>query len=1347
MSQRSYSLPACLSISGDSQSWAHESRHTEKSGLDLESSDGNASDAHFSPIEPMLLAVAGAPSAKSEHDTITEALSLRVPRKIISPSIRRSTRSMYRGFSWIEILTLIVPGVLMSLVSGGVPVAMTHIIGRAFAAFAAYRPNEPSASDSLSANVRVDVYVLLGLAAATLLFRTLSSVLWLFVGERGARKWRRYLFNVILQKDIAWFDLKPGSNDSVSDSGAAGLMALFLKDTDDARTAMGQQAGYLVLHIACGLASFVYAMYRQWSLTLIIFASVPVLALVTIAGDVFSAPLQTAERSKSMQLTSLVEKGATEIRAIKAFNAQHFQQHLVKCCVQVCKKLYTRMCVVWGVRYGLSSALGLLTFVQGFAWGGHLVRSNRAGPDAILATFLASLVTMGQLQSALMRIHLFERGKNAAANMLTLGESYTQTTRQEHSIDQPAQEMKGSYLDAEASLDLAYKATSSLKPQICTGELVIDHVWMAYPSRPDQAILRDVSMRFAAGQHTYVVGRSGSGKSTVANILLRLYEPTLGTIHLDNIDVRHLSTSWFREQVAGVSQHALILEHSLFENVACGACTPGCRNLVREAISAVSLDDVLDFLPDGLDTTLGQRGKTLSGGQMQRVALARALLRDPAVLILDEVTSALDHACASNVLAAIRAWRQDRTTIYITHDISSIQQDDYCYVMEDGRVIEQGSRSTLSRNNGVFKEVYLDHLNEGIPTTPMPMGQWGLSEQGSICQHNGPTSASAWSMESSESGKLGQRDFEMALRMPSRIAARHVVQRDNGATEQSKSGMLLPKTVKIMLNTIPDRIGVVVALINCIASGVTTPAFAYTLTQVLMVVGRASTARLAPLIGATAGIALVDGLLKGIRLISMEALGARWVASLRIRAMRSVLAQDLRWFDSNENAATSLAKTIVKDAEDASACLGQLLGQIVALGSMLLVTLIWAFIQGWQLTLCAIAIVPLAAAIYSIQGYFATKTELKSKQQREKVANLFFDQVASIRSVRAMNLESALQYDANQAIELASHLGCRAACASSAGAGFADALTYVAEALLYGVGALLLMNGVYDLHRFMLVLNPVVFAVGFASQLAASMPTSSKSMHALQSISRLLHLDDRTSESHGNQTPKLSGQVEFDDVSFAYGPRRVLNRVSFQIEAGERVALVGPSGTGKSTIAALVQRFYEPDSGSIRLDGHMSSSISAAWLREHIAFVGQMPSLFPTSIGENIAMGTSVDQEKIHAAAQAAQASFIEDLPDKYATQLGSHATSLSGGQTQRIAIARALLRTSAKLLVLDEFTASLDPTTKSMVVDAVFSNEAEAPTVLLLTHDVSLMRRCDRIIMLNDSHIAYDGPPSPLLG
>lgn len=210
-------------------------------------------------------------------------------------------------------------------------------------------------------------------------------------------------------------------------------------------------------------------------------------------------------------------------------------------------------------------------------------------------------------------------------------------------------------------------------------------------------VLQNSSFHFRAGELCFVVGRSGSGKSTLGNLLLKFYEPLCGEILVDGNSIRTLDIDWLRHSVTLIQQTSVLFNDSLFMNVAFGHTNPARASIeeVKAACETALLQTTISGLPYGLDTNVGASGHNLSGGQKQRIALARAKLRDPPVLILDEVTSGLDPVSGALIMEAIRRWRHGKTTIIITHDVTQIQDADFVYVMDDGCVVQAGVQSDL----------------------------------------------------------------------------------------------------------------------------------------------------------------------------------------------------------------------------------------------------------------------------------------------------------------------------------------------------------------------------------------------------------------------------------------------------------------------------------------------------------------------------------------------------------------------------------------------------------------------------------------------------------------------------
>ncbi|NQD69705.1 ATP-binding cassette domain-containing protein, partial [Sphingobacterium shayense] len=238
------------------------------------------------------------------------------------------------------------------------------------------------------------------------------------------------------------------------------------------------------------------------------------------------------------------------------------------------------------------------------------------------------------------------------------------------------------------------------------GSLEFKHVGFNYPSRPDIQILKDVSFTIEAGKKLAIVGPSGTGKSTIASLILQFYNPTSGTIHYDGKPSESFSITDIRNQVAIVPQDVLLFGGTIRENIGYGRLEADAQDIVHAAERANAHEFIMSF-PQGYDTLVGERGVKLSGGQRQRIAIARALLKDPSILILDEATSSLDSESERLVQLALEELMRERTSIIIAHRLSTIKDADQIVVIENGAVSESGSHFELITNEtGLYRHLY-----------------------------------------------------------------------------------------------------------------------------------------------------------------------------------------------------------------------------------------------------------------------------------------------------------------------------------------------------------------------------------------------------------------------------------------------------------------------------------------------------------------------------------------------------------------------------------------------------------------------------------------------------------------
>uniref|UniRef100_A0A8C5FWE2 ATP-binding cassette, sub-family B (MDR/TAP), member 4 n=1 Tax=Gadus morhua TaxID=8049 RepID=A0A8C5FWE2_GADMO len=475
----------------------------------------------------------------------------------------------------------------------------------------------------------------------------------------------------------------------------------------------------------------------------------------------------------------------------------------------------------------------------------------------------------------------------------------------------------------------------------------------------------------------------------------------------------------------------------------------------------------------------------------------------------------------------------------------------------------------------------------------------------------------------------------------------------------------------------------------------------------------------------------------------------RQAKRLRTLFFHRIMRQDIGWFDVNETG--ELNTRLIDDVFKIQEGIGDKMGTLIQSFTTFFASFIIGFVNGWKLTLVILSISPLLGVSAALFSTVLTSFTSKEQSAYAKAGAVAEEVLSAIRTVFAFNGQDKEISRYSKNLEDAKRMGIKKAVSTNIAMGFTFLIIYLSYALAFWYGSTLVLSEEYTIGTVLIVFFTVLigaFSLGQTTPNFQAFASARGAAHKVYNIIDNTPSIDSYSES-GLRPDSIRGDIEFRNIHFNYPSRsdvKVLNNLSLSVKTGQTIALVGSSGCGKSTTIQLLQRFYDPQEGSVHIDGHDVRSLNVRFLREKIGVVSQEPILFATTITENIRYGwPEVTQQEIERATKEANAyDFIMSLPDKFETLVGDRGTQMSGGQKQRIAIARALVR-NPKILLLDEATSALDAESETIVQEAL-DKVRQGRTTLVVAHRLSTIRNADVIAGFRNGEIVEMGTHSELM-
>ncbi|ULT83010.1 hypothetical protein L3Y34_012325 [Caenorhabditis briggsae] len=847
-----------------------------------------------------------------------------------------------------------------------------------------------------------------------------------------------------------------------------------------------------------------------------------------------------------------------------------------------------------------------------------------------------------------------------------------------------------------------------------------------------------------------------------------------------------MSPDDLRGQCSLVSQEPVLFDGTISDNIRYGRLD-ATQQEINDAARKVGAWKFINSLPDGMRTRVGERGHQLSGGQKQRVAIARAVIRKPIVLIFDEATSALDNIHEEEVNAAIDLASEGLTTITIAHRLSTIKNSDRIIVLHEGKIVEEGAPDELLADaNGIFHKMYNDQrldqisqqhqqlqtkpsLQQQMSFSPPPKldpdqqrRAWARSSLGGTKKLGKSYSVNSMEKEKLKLPVMSKKKSERLDYKYSRVHSMDVKQHGESMEDDDLPGKetnftVLRDLIYSYRKGLPLLAG---AIPTTIVRAVFYLLICFQVASVLEI-------SIAPDDERALQIFIVAAIYTALIIVKtiFEALGRLFIALyghgfckfMRNEMFRKILRHGAAYFDEEKNSPGRLVHKVINESSTLNEIMEQKLDMLIPGIVCSVFSIVCALWINWKMALLCSFQFPAYFIIRILQIREGTKRQRQMVDEEKKAANLASVVLANMSTIKAYNLQSHFYNVFCDALKPVSQCMQKQSVISAFVFACQYSFTYILIAITLHFGKVMMLANEISVFDYMRVVLLTQFGANFFSQLIASVSDFTKAQIAAENVMRVIREQpvEMDNLSEEGLRPKLEGNLCLQNVSFRYPTRPivpVLANLNLKIRGGESIALVGPSGSGKSSIISLFQRMYNATDGVVIIDKYNIKSINPAYLRRCIVQVGQEPDLFSFTIRENIAFGMMESEATIDKVIEAAKIAdihnFITSLPQGYDTEVGEFGAQLSGGQKQRIAIARAVIR-KPTVLLLDEATSALDSASEREVQSAferVKRARKTACTCIQIAHRLSTIRNVDRIYVIVHGEIAEEGDHESLM-
>lgn len=1130
---------------------------------------------------------------------------------------------------------LMAAGSLFSIGAGMTMPLMNVIFGRLVGNFTSYfTPGAAPTQAQFNAMVNKQALYIFALFVSRFGAGYINKFCFRMIGIRMSAAIRLHYLQSLFSQTVHVLDSMPSGQAASTITATANTLQLGISEK------LGTFIEFNTTIITAIIIAFIYS----WELTLITSTVIVFIAIVLSILLPFIIKGHTNSTRAEAKASSIATEAFAGIRMVVSCGAESRIAHRYSEWVDKARQYGQSTSPLVALQFGLLFFSVYAMFALAFWYGTRAYAQGRLGGiNDIIIVLMSVMMMVMSLERTSTPLIAASKAMVAAAEFFAV-------------IDAPQPEV------------------GKLKePDVNAGsDIVFTDVTFAYPSRPSKKVLDGLNLRIEANKNTAIVGPSGSGKSTIVGLIEGWYTlhdqyiiaktiqqdkkkeaekkkgkkgkqedtkeeeqgeslPSIedtgprvqlsGTISTCGHTFDDINIKWWRSQIGLVQQEPFLFNQSIFNNVASGligtewedAPEVKKRELVKQACVESFADEFIDRLPDGYDTQVGDSGTKLSGGQRQRIAIARSIVKRPKILILDEATSAIDVRGERIVQAALERASKGRTTITIAHRLSTIKDADKIVVLQNGKVAQEGTHEgLLSKGEGVYYGlVNAQKLSLGDEKEDEPM-------------HEEEDIAAVLTRE--KSAAKSERDHE---KQAAQWTNRNIFNGFGRLLSEQKSKFPL----------------YVIAIAGACGAAAAVPLQAFLFAKLITVFQEFGQdfiddsvfwSKMWAILAAGVGVSYFTTAIAATNCEHSIS------ATYRQQYFESLLYQNIPYFDREDNATGQLTARLQSDPQSLKELMGvnmmmMLVGMFTLVGALAI-----SFAYGWKLALVALCVtLPLGV----LSSYFRVKYELQFNEMSEAVfqesSKFGAESIGAFRTVSALVMEDSIVDRYRTLLDDHVITAYKKARWTTLIFALSDSVSLGCQALIFWYGGRLLGTREYDTTAFFVTYMAVIQGAESAGTWLSLGPNAAVASAAANRILSIRDSKNQDVISSSEQVEDTEGgvKIEFQDAHFKYPTRdmSIFRGLNLTIEKGQFAALVGSSGSGKTSIVSLLERFYDLNKGRILFNGKDITEVNVYEYRKLLSLVSQEAMLFQGTIKDNLFLGvdpTAVTDDELHQVCQ-----------------------------------------------------------------------------------------------------------------